>query len=184
MPTSRRIESSRAETPAGGETGRRGRQRHCAEVKRLNSPATLRVKRLNCHVTGRKTARAVSAERGLALKAEQDASRRKREARVPRDDGGAGEGADGYRPCRDKSTKGCKGKSTVARIRAIVAFNDSFRDRSGISYNRLFDCLHGRLEERPPPPTTITTHPTFGPSTRAAKPRRVIVFYRPVRLRW
>lgn len=44
--------------------------------------------------------------------------------------------------------KGLRGKSTVARIRAIVAFNDSFRDRSGISYNRLFDCLHGRLEKR------------------------------------
>lgn len=45
--------------------------------------------------------------------------------------------------------KGLRGKSTMAWIRAIVAFNDSFRDRTGISYNPgLFDCLHGRLEKR------------------------------------
>lgn len=55
-------------------------------------------------------------------------------------EGTAGKGTGGreYRPCRDVSTKGCKGKSTVAWIRAIVAFNDSFRDRSGISYNSTF----------------------------------------------
>lgn len=52
----------------------RGRQRHCAEVKRLNSPATLRVKRLNCRVTGRKTAPYRLAEERPALKADRDAT--------------------------------------------------------------------------------------------------------------
>jgi len=48
--------------------------------------------------------------------------------------------------------KGLHGKSTVARICAIVPFNDSFRDRSGIvpgsRITRLFDCLHGQSKIR------------------------------------
>jgi len=148
---SSRVESSRLESQSQWWDGR-GRQRHCAEVKRLNSPATLRVKRLNCRVTTphRKTARAVVLVERPALKAERDASEWKRVTKG-RPRGARRREEQEYRPCQDVSTKGCKGKSTVAWIRAIVAFNDSFRDRSGISYNPTFR-LPSWLRERLPLP--------------------------------
>lgn len=55
-----RAPERRIEQGIGGGRDGRSRQRHCAKVKRLNPPVTLRVKRLNCRVTARhKTARVV-----------------------------------------------------------------------------------------------------------------------------